>query len=255
MKFVKGVRCQVSGVSDCLSNLGLVSSVRNKKGQFFIASAIIIIIMVYFLYFSVLKSSDPDYSTIELADFTYLLNNIQNEYGALVETLLSDISRNGGNPNDALDENLTYFSNFTKNLTAERGIVSEISYAKITANTTCMNASVNITLKGMNSQVTSQFFAVREIIPTITSVVTCTAAPAQMDVRVLIRKEYLEPITGLTASDFTLTYMGGGVAFSLTEEGGGSYLLESVQGCVIGNNVQVVVEDQRKIEGTVSGIT
>ena len=230
----------------------------NKKGQFFIASAIIIIIFVYFIYFNVLKTNEPDYASIELADFTYVLNNIENEYGKIVELTLSNVSRTPGtNPTNALNANLTYFTDFVNNITAQRHIVTGITATNVGSNSSYMNVSVNLTLKGVNSQVSSSFFAVREINIVKTQTVACTTAGVppppvdKLDFRVLVTIEYGEPVEGIAQASFGVDLGGADVTLTgFTDEGAGVYLFESSTACVLGQNLKVNVTDQRNIFGT-----
>jgi len=236
----------------------------NRKGQFFIASAIIMIIVVYFIYFNVLKTNEPDYAGIDMADFTYALSNIENEYGKIVELTLSNVSRTtGANPTNALNSNLTYFTDFVKNITAQRHIVTGITATNVGANSSYMNASINLTLKGVNSQVTSSFNAVREISIVKTQTVACTTQPGagpppvnKMDFRVLVTKEYEEPISGIAQASFGVDLGGADVTLTgFTDEGAGVYLFESSTVCAVGQNLKVNVTDQRSIFGTKTQVT
>jgi len=233
---------------------------KNRKAQFFIASAIIIIIIVYFIYFNVLKPNDPDQAAVESSDFTYLLSNIQDEYGELVEITLSNVSRTpGANANNALDANLSHFTSFVENLTGARHIVSVITAQREYANSSFMNASVNITLKGIDSQVSSIFYAVRELNTTITAVVTCTLEPPggappsdDLEFRVAVMKEYSEPVTGLVQGDFGGIDLNGvdyaqTTITGFTEEGSGVYLFETSTPCAADQTLKINLTDSRII--------
>jgi len=235
------------------------SRTKNKKGQFFIASAIIIIIVVYFIYFNVLKTNEPDYAGIDVADFTYVLSNIENEYGKIMELTLSNVSRTAGsNPTNAFNSNLTYFTDFVTNITAQRHIVTGITATNVGSNSSYMNASINLTLKGVNSQISSRFNAVREISVVKTETVACTTQPGagpppvnKLDFRVQVTKEYGEPISGIAQVDFNVELAGTPVVLTgFTDESGGIYLFESSAACAAGNNLKVNVTDQRSIFGT-----
>jgi hypothetical protein len=161
-------------------------------------------------------------------------------------------------PNNALNTNLSYFTDFVKNLTAQRHIVADITATNVGANSSYMNASVDITLKGVNSQVSSSFFSVREISVVKTQTVACTTAPPvnKLDFRLKVTKEYEEPIPGLVQADFNVELAGTSVVLSaFTDQGAGMYLFESSQACVPGSNLKVNVTDHRKIFGTKTQIT
>tara|TARA_Y100000034_G_C6902565_1_gene417798 strand:+ start:13 stop:648 length:636 start_codon:yes stop_codon:yes gene_type:complete len=203
---------------------------------------------MYFIFFNVLKVNQPDHSSIETADFTSLLNNIEAEYNKIVELTLANVSlTSGANPNNALDANLSYFDNFTINLTAQKHISADITSGRVTANVSYMNASVNITLKGVNSQITTEFFAVSELSVAITQIVTCTAGPNALNYRVTVLKEYGEPVLDLVAGDFKHEYDGGAISPSLANEGNGVYLFTSSTACAGGNTVYTNATDKRKV--------
>ena len=228
----------------------------NRKAQFFIASAVIIIIMVYFIFFNVFRPNTTDYTGVELSDFTYLLNNIEDEYGSIVEMTLANVSRTSGiNANNALDSNLTFFTNFVENLTAQRYVVAGISAERQEANSSYMNASVNLTLKGVNSQVNASFNAVRVLWIGVTQIVACTAAGTppppvdKLDFRAQVKQEYGEFVTGLVQGDFGGVELGGSsvTLTGFTEEADGVYLFESSKACAAGQDIDINVTDLRKI--------
>jgi len=197
----------------------------------------------------VLGRNELDSSTLQTSDLSYTLNNIREEYDSVVELALSGVSINGeGDRDAALDGNLTLFSSFVANLTAQQHIVSDITAGRLDANATYMNASVNITLKGLTSQATARFYAVSEIRNAITQLVTCTSGPNVLDFRVRVLKEYLEPVVDLTAGNFTVVYDGGGISPSVTHEGAGVYLFESSTACAGSDSLSVTVIDNRNIK-------
>jgi len=232
---------------------------RNNKAQFFIASAVIIIIILYFIYFNVLNVNESDHSELEFADFSFVMNNIENEYGSIVEQTLVNASNTPAvTPNNALNTNLSYFTAFVENLTAQRHIVADITATNSGANASYMNASVSIVLRGLKSEVSHSFSAVREIILTKIQTVVCTTQPGagpppvnKLDFRLKVTKEYGEPITGLVQTDFNVELAGTSVVLTaFTDQGAGIYLFESSQACVLGNNLKVNATDHRKIFGT-----
>jgi len=218
----------------------------NKKAQFFIASAVIIIFVITAVFFLVSKVEPTSTPVLLQKDLSFFVTNVKEEFGKVVEIALSDVSRDSSlSPSDYLDSNLSQFSRYVQIQGIQRGILINVTAGRLSASNSSMNASVNLSFLSQGSVVNVNFYALRQIAlntlnGSLVTTPTCT-------LNTTVKKEFGEPITGLNSSNFALRINGTSCSSpTYTERVVGKYNVTCSTSCV-SSVVVVDVTEHRNI--------
>lgn len=221
----------------------------NTKGQFFIASAVVIIIAIAAVFFYVAKVEQVNNSGLIQNEMSFFMSNAKEEYGRVAEIVLSNLSRDLTlNPNNYLDGNLSSMDRFVIAQGLERGIIVNVTSLRMSASNSSINASLNLTLYSQGSVVDAKTWVHRAII--INSLNGSLVATPTCTLNVTAKKEFGEPITGLNISDFTFKINTTACASAaLTEKSAGKYNATCTSSICISSNVSIEITDKRNIFG------
>ncbi len=220
---------------------------KNKKGQFFIASAVIIIFVVTAVFFFLAGVGQiTNTSLIQREASTFSLN-LREEFGRVVETSLSIASKDPTlTPSDILDSNLSNFSRFVVVQGLERGFFANVSAARTSASNTSMNISLNLSLASQGSNLDLRTSVYREINITafngsLVTMPTCT-------LNVSAKKEFGEPISELNSSNIIFKINNTACASpTYAENTLGKYNATCPASTCVSSNVSIEVTDHRGI--------
>ncbi len=237
---------------------------QNTKAQFFIATAVIIIlsISIIFFYLSTVSYS-PDISVKE-SDIAFFANNIKEEFGKTVELTLSNVSGYLGQvpvkvtPSDALDKNISNFSRYAIAYASQKGILLNVSYSIVTASNTTMNVSVDLIFKSENAIYNTSFLAYKDMhVDALNGSLSNQLGGARggegCSFNVTVRKEYNETqtnISNLVGSNFVFLINGSACVSPTYSEGSpGKYNFTCTSSGCAGSTVVANVTDLRNIIG------
>ncbi len=225
----------------------------NKKGQFFIAAAVIIIFVITAVFFFIARTGEISNPTLIQRELSFFALNIKEEYGKVLEIALSRVSRGLESDSNAfLDNNLTTFDRYIQTQSLERGVIANVTAARVVANGTDMNITLRLSLSSQGSRLDSNTWIYRAIRVgalngSLASNPTCTF-------NVTVRKEFNEPISELNSSNFVLN---GAAAFTIngtlcgtatyTEGSAGKYNVTCTSSPCASSSVSVTATDFRNI--------
>ena len=226
----------------------------NNKAQFFIASAIIIIISIsiVFFYLSTINYS-PDISIRE-SDISFFANNIKEEFDKVAELTLSNVSSYLGqapvivNPTSALEANLSNFSRYAIAYAAQKGVLLNVSYSVMDATNTTMNASVNLTFYSENAILNATLLAYSKITVDALNGTLTNQLPTGCTFNTTVKKEYNETVTNLSKANFIFLINGSACSSPTYSEGSpGKYNFTCTSSGCAGSTVVANVTDLRNI--------
>ncbi|MFH1424961.1 MAG: hypothetical protein ABIG20_04815 [archaeon] len=240
----------------------------NRKGQFFIAAGVIMIMTIAIIFHFVVNVEEVDSAGVVSSDAGFFFKNIRDEYGMVTEICLENASQEGLDPTqsaDVLDANISNFTEFVKEVARWKGMDLQVSTQRNTANNSFMNTTVNLTLKTQSNELYSSFEAVRGIQVEIENLIASSTGPPTCTLNITgvefnVTKEHYEPMPGLdttTFGDLIADISGCGTVTNTctyTEVGGGKYAgacSPLVLTCPCPTTVEVTqdVVDRRNIYG------
>jgi len=226
----------------------------NRKAQFFIATAVIIILSISIIFFYLSTISYSSDISIRENDPIFFANNIKEEFGKVAEITLANVSGYLGlspvtpNPTDAFDVNLSNFSRYAIAYASQKGILLNVSYSILAASNTTMNASVNLMFTSENAIYNTTFLAYRAIVVEALNGSLTNQLPTGCTFNTTVRKEYNETVTNLTQIHFTFLINGSGCASPTYVEGSpGKYNFTCASSGCAGSKVVANVTDLRDI--------
>ncbi|HIJ98415.1 TPA: hypothetical protein H1005_00535 [archaeon] len=221
----------------------------NRKAQFFIASAVIIIFVVTAVFFFVAKIGQITNPALLQREMSFFALNTKEEFGKVVEISLSDVSRDTSlDPNTYLDANLSSFSKYIQAQGLERGIIVNASATRVSASNSSMNASLYLSLFSQGSNLETNAYLYHAITTnalngTLVTTPTCT-------LNVTVKKEFGEPITELNSSNFVFKINGTTCStVSYDERSRGKYNATCSSSTCPSSTVRIEVTEHRNIFG------
>ncbi len=221
------------------------SLLRSKKGQFFIASAVVIVAAISAVFFFLVQFNQVENPTLIVRDDLYFAEGLNEEYSKIAELALSNFSREGASDAGYLTSSIDNFTDLVVNLSNQKRTSLSVSTSTNTVNTEQVNFTVNATLLSEGRQIELDFNAVSAVNASIDSV--SSTSPCTFDFYVY--KEYQEGILGLDSSHLTASVNGTDCSATFQEEGSGLYNATcSGQSCS-GSTVGINVTDTRNVFG------
>ncbi|MFO7872746.1 MAG: hypothetical protein R6U26_03895, partial [Candidatus Undinarchaeales archaeon] len=135
------------------------SVLRSKKGQFFIASAVVIVAVISAVFFFLVQFNQVENPTMIVRDELYFAEGIHGEYSRIAELALSNFSREGAADASHLTSSIDNFTGLAVNLSNQKGTSLSISTSTNTVNTEEVNFTVNATLLSEGRQIELDFEA------------------------------------------------------------------------------------------------
>ncbi len=234
----------------------------NNKGQFFIAMAVVIIVSLSAIFFYASTTSFQHSTDAELKeqDMYFFANNIKDEFVKVAELTLANVSHYGM-PLDvidcgaAFDHNLSNFSGFSQAVAYQNGIFLNVSFARVEATNTSMNASINLTFSRGNSIMNLNFSAVKNITVKALNGSLTNQLPSNpihpgegCSFNFSARKEYNEPLPNMTSLNFAVLINATACSSSsYTEYGNGKYNFTCTNSGCAGSKITLNVTDTRNI--------
>lgn len=222
------------------------SKFKNKKGQFFIASAVIIVAVISAIFFFLVQFSQAESSALIARDDLFFAESVHNEYFKIAELALSNFSREGSSDVSYLTSSVDNFTEVAVNISNQKRMSLNVSTSNNVYTTELVNFTVNAVLLSEGRRIDLDFNAVSAMNVTIESV-SQTSPDCVFDFSVY--KEYREGILGLNSSHFSAIINGTECSAVFQEEGDGLYNATcSGQSCS-GSTVGINVTDNRNIFG------
>lgn len=135
-------------------------TIRNRKAQFFIAVAVIIVIVVFGVFFTISKTEQVETVELEVVDPEPFFDSLEREYQMAADLAMNDVSLDPSlDPFDTFDSYLLNQKIFTEDLAAQKGYVLDSTYTILTATSTLMNASVDLHLITPSTVLDKFFYA------------------------------------------------------------------------------------------------
>jgi len=222
----------------------------NRKGQFFIAAAIIAITTISAIIFFISQAEQVDTSTFIVSDDSFFLNNIAEEYQTVADLALSNASRSASVSSDYFTATLNNLTDLVQNVSNQKGISVDTNFTIITATNETMNATINITLISEGDITRLNFNAASSINISIVDASIDTGPACTFDFSV--HKEYAEPILFLNnTTSFTAKINGTSCGTGVyVHEGNGIYNATCVGQACVSSEIAMVVTDFRNVVGT-----
>lgn len=232
---------------------------RNRKAQFFIASAIIITAVITLVFHYVTTIERIDSPSLISSDETFYFTSIRNEYEQVADYSLAVVSKEAGawalQEHNLFSEVLANFTSFVQNLSNQKGMRVDVAYGITEASNTTMNASLNITFLTVDTETILNSFAVSSI---NVSINTNEITQQLCDFNFTVREEYEKPITSLSNNfpecdactpNFEASVNGSKSACTFTNFGPGKYESNCPETGCANTLLKITVTDFRNILG------
>lgn len=221
----------------------------NRKAQFFIASAVIIIFVITAVFFFIARVGQVSNPQLLQRELSFFALNVKEEFGRVVEISLSDASRDTSlNSNDYLDANLSSFSRYVQTQGMERGIIVNVSTVRVSASNSSMNATLDLSLLSQSATLESNSYLYRAI--EISPLTEGLAKSPTCIINVTAKKEFGEPISGLNISNFGFKINSTTCSSpSYSEISIGKYAAACASSTCVSSTVTIEVTDHRNIFG------
>ena|GEM_PF-6000879 len=218
----------------------------NRKGQFFIISAVFMMAAIAAVFFY-LSARPPIQTPSLISDGDYLFRNIGEEAHMTVELVLETASNNlsmdQGDITNLLNSELNTYFTFAEGFAAQRGMSLDTAFSPVSVSNQSITAQINLTLSTQKGVMETSFNTISEI--NISNTGIDSTSPCQFSF--IVEKEYGEPERGLSAYVGIINSTGHSMGCTVNETTSGYYA--NCTGSCGGSSVILDVTDFRGIHG------